>query len=474
MGEVLRPEDDLGEHTAIPGGRRRRRDTASHQSSSTDSSPSNDCKRGKKRRKARFTKQQRDVLNSWLDRNRHYPYPSSAEKWEIARKANLSIRQVEVWYANARKRHEKVQEPFGHANQHQISMFEGLTPLERYLSSDDEESADLDAIARAIAKTSHEGSGIFSSAQPFPTVTTSEVQSTAEPWLSSFKRLNANDIPKSYDPDLGIAVDSPYTPLDATEPSAVDGFPLENTSFEAASQVPTVKSQSSICSAYSFGSRQGRRKHPYQSPNYTNALHRPQSAPQITALGSGAPYACSLCPKVFKSTFDRRRHENSIHNGTERWVCRLHEMDPPPSLEGSNSLWRRCTSLSEERRTFYRKDKLIQHLRNTHRLDRAIVQDLPINWWCVGQMHTSPSKHAEGMVFTSVCEPSIDPLSRYSFASDTCLRESPFEKDFQPPLYNGPTIAAALPKRNALKRSAAVFTLGGSSEDEDGSSSEAA
>lgn len=44
------------------------------------------------------------VLKSWLFEHFEHPYPSDAEKLQLARRANLSITQVNNWFINARRR----------------------------------------------------------------------------------------------------------------------------------------------------------------------------------------------------------------------------------------------------------------------------------------------------------------------------------------------------------------------------------
>ena len=47
----------------------------------------------------------RRVLKGWVDMHIEDPYPSVAEKHQLANAANLSIKQVNDWFTNYRKRH---------------------------------------------------------------------------------------------------------------------------------------------------------------------------------------------------------------------------------------------------------------------------------------------------------------------------------------------------------------------------------
>jgi hypothetical protein len=47
-------------------------------------------------------------LKQWLLRHRHNPYPTKAEKVELAMGSNMSLVQVSNWFANARRRLKNV------------------------------------------------------------------------------------------------------------------------------------------------------------------------------------------------------------------------------------------------------------------------------------------------------------------------------------------------------------------------------
>ena len=47
-------------------------------------------------------------LKQWLLRHRHNPYPTKAEKIEMAMGSNMTLVQVSNWFANARRRLKNV------------------------------------------------------------------------------------------------------------------------------------------------------------------------------------------------------------------------------------------------------------------------------------------------------------------------------------------------------------------------------
>lgn len=459
---------------ASPQANLRRRARGLVRSSSSDSKLSNTSRRSKKRRMTRFTKQQRDVLNSWLIQNRHHPYPTLTEKAELVSNTGLSKRQVEVWYSNARKRYEKVRGPLPFTGQNGQFTHDGQTPLERYLSSsEDEEPAHPDAITRALAKSALSSSHEVPSGNHAPT-TPLLTPTTIGPY-SPYHQSNAHECEASCGICRNHHFSPTYFPQDGVEASATDDNSLEYAWHETESRLPKNTSMSSMTSAASFGSRQGRRRHGFHSPAFGQELHRPHSEPYMAGLSNSLLHSCSMCSKSFKSASDRRRHENSVHSGNEQWVCKLHEVEPPPALRdhAGDALWWRCTHISEEKRTFYRKDKLRQHLRNTHRLDRACVQGLPLQDWVQGRYRTSTTYSQQDNGITSSFQPfSVKTSSPAEF--DNCHGDS---LDLHPgrafcSQSLAAVTAATIRQPITPTKPAVVFTLGGSSGEDDESLSE--
>ena len=100
-------------------------------------------------------------------------------------------------------------------------------------------------------------------------------------------------------------------------------------------------------------------------------------------------FCCTFCCDKFKSKYDWVRHEKSLHLNLEGWVCAPHGGSPISPLTGRHHcVFCYCLEPSLEhldghnygpcsktRRTFRRKDHLVQHLRLAHRLDTLPVLD---------------------------------------------------------------------------------------------------
>jgi hypothetical protein len=54
-----------------------------------------------------FTSRQRDVLKKWFDEHYHCPRPTPKEKTVLCRQTSLTLRQLNDWFSNQRRRHWK-------------------------------------------------------------------------------------------------------------------------------------------------------------------------------------------------------------------------------------------------------------------------------------------------------------------------------------------------------------------------------
>jgi Helix-loop-helix DNA-binding domain/Zinc finger, C2H2 type len=87
-------------------------------------------------------------------------------------------------------------------------------------------------------------------------------------------------------------------------------------------------------------------------------------------------FRCTFCEKPFKNSYEWKRHQEAIHVPSKLWIC--DPMDPDFALalygnamdslpkDGIGSAYRQCAANPECDRTFYRRDHLAQHFRQTH------------------------------------------------------------------------------------------------------------
>ncbi len=70
-----------------------------------------------KRRKKYATKAQTAHLQKWLDKNKHNPHPTRAEKEALIIASGMSRKQVNDWFGNARRRMKKKNRSISHNNE---------------------------------------------------------------------------------------------------------------------------------------------------------------------------------------------------------------------------------------------------------------------------------------------------------------------------------------------------------------------
>lgn len=142
-----------------------------------------------------------------------------------------------------------------------------------------------------------------------------------------------------------------------------------------------------------------------QSSNSRSSYSRPQRKERSTRNQVRKPsrrargpadkrrrFCCTFCCDKFKSKYDWARHESSLHLNVEAWYCAPHGtkvfshmtrrnhcafcnvLDPSPEHLNEHN-HNACQSDSGERRSFRRKDHLMQHLRLVHHVEAVPLID---------------------------------------------------------------------------------------------------
>lgn len=57
-----------------------------------------------RRRRRKLPIKARKIMGAWFERNRHDPYPSEEVKIDMSEKTGLTIKQIQQWFTNRRKR----------------------------------------------------------------------------------------------------------------------------------------------------------------------------------------------------------------------------------------------------------------------------------------------------------------------------------------------------------------------------------
>jgi hypothetical protein len=151
-----------------------------------------------------------------------------------------------------------------------------------------------------------------------------------------------------------------------------------DTSFSSHQSIRSTRSEASSATQDS-----------YKPQRHQNRVRKTGKRRTATEDGANRPFCCTFCCDKFKSKYDWARHEKSLHLNLEGWVCAPHGGCPISPLTGRHHcVFCYCLEpslghldehnygpCSKLRRTFRRKDHLVQHLRLAHRLDTLPVLD---------------------------------------------------------------------------------------------------
>ncbi|KAJ5375032.1 Homeodomain [Penicillium concentricum] len=294
------------------------------------------------------------VLREWFYQNQEYPYPTDAQKNQMAHETGFSQKRISTWFANARRRQKQKIQAAGLSSTSRTrsgspmvtSTLSSLTPMERWQASppEDEPVPEL-AIQNAIASGSIESDDSF---DPFQ--------------------------------------------LDG---STMDFFNFDESSSHLASSVSSIGSKlsetsDSTSSAWSYHSSADTGLPFPLLPKQTKPKHirgRQRAAVDYN-------YQCTFCTQSFKKKHDWARHEKSVHLTLDSWICtpNLNEVQQAFELQSSGcpfcdvlfpttAHWEEhefhiCAEKPAQERSFSRKDYLWQHLRKFHSCTKAPIADL--------------------------------------------------------------------------------------------------
>ncbi|RTE68844.1 hypothetical protein BHE90_016778 [Fusarium euwallaceae] len=310
----------------------------------------------------RFSRDGVRILRNWMAAHRYHPYASPQDLDTLQRQTGLSRQQVKDWLANSRRR-TKFQ-PYPMLGRGQVLAAEGL----------DGPMPSLRVQSRP------------------PTPAPPELMNPLERWENS---------PPEHEPatvlDIFRALAASPRPMDPSGENSGHASSLSN-SMAASNSSREMGSQSSAFSQTSGGSLvPGSSKRSSTQRRRRRLLTRRQEENWLRLSQACYTYQCTFCTETFKKKYDWQRHEKTQHLSVEEWICspkgpmETHpeqgkmcvycgEADPSPShLSGHNHA--ACLGQPSEKRTFYRKDHLRQHLRLVH---GSSFKSWPMEQWMAG------------------------------------------------------------------------------------------
>lgn len=294
----------------------------------------------------RFSTRVAKMLRNWFAAHQRDPYATAEDIEMLQGQTGLSQQQITNWLANARRRskpiNSRIQASCIRDDTHSTSTgansvnipgrpptpmpCEDMSPLQRWQHSPPEcEPATIASISRAVAASAASG---FSS--PRPTGSSDNVSTISSTGNSHSSRASGSHI-SSY-------------------------------SYSSGDSLRILTRQVS---------RRRRRRMPKR-----------QGYPRPSLLQTYHTYQCTFCPETFETKHNWTRHENSMHLSLERWICSLNGSTARDPMHGMSCVYcgqadpneahlkahnyDSCVEGPIEKRTFYRKDHLNQHLKLVH------------------------------------------------------------------------------------------------------------
>ncbi|KAI5457048.1 hypothetical protein BGZ63DRAFT_495245 [Mariannaea sp. PMI_226] len=299
---------------------------------------------------SRFPQKAVQILQGWLLSNAHYPYPNDEDREKLAQQTGLSKAQISMWMANSRRRLKSQTSrscsPIPHGDTGSLDIYgqempnmREMKPMERWEHSPPEhEPVPINVIERAISAS--------------------------------------NLIANIQDPSSSHQHIDDWSARSVGRSSSVGSIGTSQSSNGSSGSAFSHKSRASQGSFGSFGSGRKRGRH-----------RRRRAVQKTVPLSDKRPvvykFQCTFCIETFKTKYDWRRHEKSLHLSLEQWVCSPNGTtqlcaetgclacvycglkEPPPDHADQHN-YTYCASKPKSERTFYRKDNIQQHLRLVH------------------------------------------------------------------------------------------------------------
>lgn len=265
---------------------------------------------GARKRRKRIPPEAKRLLAECFEAHKENPYIPKAQLETLSKQTDLTPRQVQTYFANARAR--KLPRTAAASKPVDIpTPPQQQNPMQRFLStSPEDEGLSEDAIRTAASHTHRPIKPARSRKGKTPSLRSSSQSSTS------------------------------------------------------------ASSTASIDSLDSRGSRKGRKRQREPAQNVAKTIFRKPSSPS-------RKYQCTFCTHDFEQKYDWKRHEESVHFPQKEWVCMLNG-----PVENSRCVFcgggrvdeehlsshksTQCCDAPREQRTFQRKDKLVQHIKQVH------------------------------------------------------------------------------------------------------------
>ncbi|KAF2804026.1 uncharacterized protein BDZ99DRAFT_481597 [Mytilinidion resinicola] len=372
--------------------------------------------RRKHRRATKISHDARRVLEAHFARNQ---YPSNEDVSRLMRFTSLAPKTVKNWFNNTRARINPQPAPinsqrtasYPNLNQ-QLTSDRGIPSsitVEHEERSNEIWKGDTARSAKTEADDASVTSGCSSSfsLDRYLTMPLDEEPASTSAIQTAIETQTPDIAPGYWDLSgtwraVEHVVPVPQ-PANGAIPNNTNPEDIDESRSDFASSAGSANSNLSVASRGSRSRRRGRRR--YQKDPY-DATKSDSKRPQTNKdpAQNLTKYCCTFCGNKYRTLYDWKRHEESVHTSPVTWVClgdyQPGDYEPHPNQpykecpfcpetradaeHMATHNWTECLEKAEEDRTFTRKDHLKLHINKKHLKrgegTRSDIQDVLNRW----------------------------------------------------------------------------------------------
>ncbi|ORY09584.1 hypothetical protein BCR34DRAFT_656495 [Clohesyomyces aquaticus] len=324
------------------------------------------------------------------------PYPSNVDLEGISRRTGITTKAAKTWFNNARARRRpprRNNQKFSANTSPEIGGSNLLDPRDELIMNPAPTPNDTQESPRKSQTENRDT--ISHTSSPERTFSPLERYLSAPPEdepvsVSAIQAARANM-------DSALTKHSPWELIQATTEARAPGWKFGDAKSQASlagsimtgplspdAAVADVKAYVECGAAVAiFQHVRHPGAHCASRPERAVAVSGHVIVPSCLALQTQSAICCDA---TFSSQYEWARHEETLHYPRKKWVCRLtedHTLESLASYKDPKQLSLHSCTIPEEQRSFFRKDHLMQHIKQVHRVTKSDVDPAWGEEWCV-------------------------------------------------------------------------------------------